>query len=158
MGASPGAGAEGGRGLVWLAGPSGSQCCTPAQRGELGAGACVVGGGPLCLGAGVAGEWARLCTHHPHDSIDRSKVQARDELKVEFRLLLHQAELASQGHGRPVLGAWGLQPQMGHGPGTVFCSEGASGRGTVLRAGRAGLPIFLRNKLKKSHLNQKKTI
>lgn len=51
------------------------------------------------LGAGGSGEWARLCTHRPHDCIDRSKVQARDEVNVEFRLLAHHAELAFPGVG-----------------------------------------------------------
>ena len=64
-----------------------------------------------------SGEWTRLCTHRPHDCIDQSKVQARDEVNVEFRLLAHHAELAFPGAGQAshrALGAaaWGLQRSL----------------------------------------------
>ena len=68
---------------------------------------------------GGSGEWARLCTHRPHDCIDRSKVQARDEVNVEFRLLAHHAELAFPGAGQashraPGAAAWGGSGPWGH--------------------------------------------
>ena len=73
-----------------------------------------------------SGEWTRLCTHRPHDCIDRSKVQARDEVNVEFRLLAHHAELAFPGAGQAshrALGAaaWGGAGCWGH---TVLVREG----------------------------------
>lgn len=87
-----------------------------------------------------SGEWTRLCTHRPHDCIDRSKVQARDEVNVEFRLLAHHAELAFPGAGQAshrALGAaaWGGAGCWGH---TVLVREGRPGASSALRAGNAG--------------------
>lgn len=92
-------------------------------------------------GAGGSGEWARLCTHRPHDCIDRSKVQARDEVNVEFRLLAHHAELAFPGVGHspcsPGAAARGGAGHWGH---TVLVREGHPGVGLALRASNAGTP------------------
>lgn len=48
---------------VGLAGLSVSGCCTPAQRREPVPG---LRGGRRPIVPGGSGEWARLCTHHPH--------------------------------------------------------------------------------------------
>lgn len=70
-------------------------------------------GGRRPIVPGGRGEWA---VHTPPPrSIDLSKVQARDELSVGSRLLPRRAELRLGGARK-----WGLQPEVGQGPGNSF--------------------------------------
>lgn len=59
MEACSGAGAEG---TIRLAGPKRVWGLHPSSEEGAGAGACVVGGGPLCLGAAASGQG---CAHAP---------------------------------------------------------------------------------------------
>lgn len=71
---------------------------------------------------GGSGEWARLRARHPHRRIDRSKVQAGDELNVESRLF------HISGAGFPWGSASGPRPRVGQGPrGVLFWSRRAQG-------------------------------